>query len=68
MIGVSDGDDEDDADEFCSSCLTLRYPLQWITLYPAVVRPALRFASTHFILKIDRLESESTLTHNNFCI
>ena len=52
--GASDADDDDedgaDAEEFCS-CLTLRYPRQWITLYPAVVKPAFRFANTHFILQ-----------------
>ena len=50
---LSDEGDEGEAEGLCN-CLTLRYPLQWITLYPAVVRPALRLASTHFILEIDR--------------
>ena len=54
---MSDDDDDEEAEEFCI-CLTLRYPLQWITLYPAVVRPAFRFASTHFILKVIHLKSK----------
>ena len=53
---VSDEGDDGEAEGLCN-CLTLRYPLQWITLYPAVVRPALRLASTHFILEIDRYYS-----------